>query len=394
MLSGDGGDDWQYRFAESDGARVVHHGDTFDAGAVRFQVLHTPGHTPEHISFLVTDTAASERPVGLVTGDFIFVGDVGRPDLLERAAQQTGTMEALAHQLFRSLQATRDLPDYLQIWPGHGAGSACGKALGAMPSSTLGFERIANWAFQISEEAAFVREVLAGQPEPPRYFATMKAVNRDGPPPVPHGAIPELDLHGVRRVVSQGASLVDVRSTADFAAGHVGGALNIPVGSSFTTWAGWLLPYDRDIVLLADDADRLARARRALSLIGLDRVIGYAGAAFREAWKSECGPLLTVEEIDVRSLANGNQRTIVDVRGASEWDEGHLPNAKHLFLGNLVELTKDLPRDMPLALQCQGGTRSAIAASLLQAQGFTRVANARGGFREWSSAGLPVVRDD
>jgi hydroxyacylglutathione hydrolase len=330
----------------------------------------------------------------MLTGDFVFVGDVGRPDLLERAAHMSGTMVELARQLFRSIQGTRDLPDYLQIWPGHGAGSACGKALGAMPSSTLGFERIANWAFQISNEEAFIQEVLAGQPEPPRYFATMKVMNRGGPPPVPHAALSEFDFDAVRRAAGEGASLVDVRSTADFAAGHVAGALNIPVGTSFATWAGWLLPYDRDIVLLGDDAERIARARQSLSLIGLDRVVGFAGAAYRATWVAQCGPLLKVDEIDIRSLAQGDAKKIIDVRGTSEWRDGHLPSATHFFLGDLVELTKDLPRDTPLALHCQGGTRSAIAASVLQAQGFTRVANARGGFREWSAAGLPVVAEE
>src|SRR5262249_28791104 len=151
--------DWRYSFAGDAGTQLLHDGDSFSVGAVRFDVRHAPGHTPEHIVFMVTDTATSERPVGMLSGDFIFVGDVGRPDLLERAANVRGTMNVLARRLFHSLRATSDLPDYLQIWPGHGAGSACGKALGAMPSTTLGYERIANWAFQIENEDDFVREV-------------------------------------------------------------------------------------------------------------------------------------------------------------------------------------------------------------------------------------------
>jgi hydroxyacylglutathione hydrolase len=394
LLSGEGGPDWTYRYAGAEGARVIRDGDRIDVGAVRLDVRHTPGHTPEHIAFLVTDSATSTQPVGMVTGDFIFVGDVGRPDLLERAAHEQGTMEALARRLFQSIRATSSLPDFLQLWPGHGAGSACGKALGALPSTTLGYERIANWAFQARSEDDFVREVLAGQPEPPRYFARMKQLNRDGVPPVPTDALEPFDLAHLTRALRDGQSVIDVRSTADFAAGHIPGTLNLPVGTSFTTWAGSLLPYDRDVVLLADDPTRLERARGALALIGLDRVVGYAGADVRARWAREVGALEKVTRVEVSELAASNDRAIVDVRGRGEWEAGHLPNAEHWFLGDLVELTKDLPRDTPLALHCQGGTRSAIAASLMQSQGFTNVANVSGGFRAWSAAGLPVVRGD
>src|SRR5690606_27739245 len=168
---------WQYGSAAGENGTLLHAGDTITMGGVRIDVWHTPGHTPEHISFLVTDTARSEEPVAMVTGDFVFVGDVGRPDLLEKAAKVVGTMEVGARQLFRSLQQLADLPDHLQIWPGHGAGSACGKALGAMPTSTLGYERRTNWAFGIADEAAFVAAVLEGQPTPPAYFAMMKHLN-------------------------------------------------------------------------------------------------------------------------------------------------------------------------------------------------------------------------
>src|SRR6266550_4283928 len=178
LLSGEGGEDWQYKYAADAGAQLLHDGDTIDVGPVRVDVLHTPGHTPEHLSFLITDTQVAKSAMGLLSGDFIFVGDVGRPDLLERAANLGNTMDGLARQLYTSLQRARSLPDYLQIWPGHGAGSACGKALGDIPSSTLGYERLVNWAFQVADENAFVREVLAGQPEPPKYFARMKTLNR------------------------------------------------------------------------------------------------------------------------------------------------------------------------------------------------------------------------
>jgi hydroxyacylglutathione hydrolase len=391
LLSAEGGRDWSYGFAKSDGATLLRHGDHFDLGALRFEVRHTPGHTPEHICFLATDTTTSDKPVGMFSGDFVFAGDVGRPDLLERAANIEGSMEALARQLFQSLRATSSLPDYLQLWPGHGAGSACGKSLGAMPSTTMGYERIANWAFQIDDEDEFVREALAGQPELPKYFARMKTINRDGPTPIDTSPSHELALADVRRALDARDPVVDVRATAEFARGHIPGTINIPTGTSFATWAGSLLPYDRGIILLADDADRVAKARLLLSLIGIDRVAGFAGASVREAWARDVGSLQSTEQLDVATLAASNHRMVVDVRRASEWTEGHMPTATHLYLGNLAELTADLPRDTPIALHCQGGTRSAIAASLLQANGFTNVANVTGGFDAWRKAGLPTV---
>ncbi|HTE46917.1 MAG TPA: MBL fold metallo-hydrolase [Gemmatimonadaceae bacterium] len=395
ILSGSGGNDWQYQFAKEDGARVVRDGDHVSLGPVRLTVRETPGHTPEHICFVVTDRATSDQPVGMLSGDFVFAGDVGRPDLLERAANIEGTMDALARALFNSLREMGSLPDFLQIWPGHGAGSACGKALGAMPSTTLGYERIANWAFQIADEDRFVREVLAGQPEPPKYFAKMKAINRAGPAPaaVAPAELRELKLKAYERAKAAGASVVDVRSTADYASGHLPSTLNLPTGASFAMWAGSLLPYDRDIVLLADDRRRIARARHALTLIGLDRVIGWAGASLREEWRAKHGQLPTVAQIDVGHLAAANERTVIDVRAASEWSEGHMPGAKHLFLGDLVALSSELPRDTPIAVHCQGGTRSVIGTSLLEAQGFTNVANVVGGIRAWEAAGLPLTRD-
>ncbi|CAA9340091.1 MAG: MBL-fold metallo-hydrolase superfamily, partial [uncultured Gemmatimonadaceae bacterium] len=181
LLSDEGGAEWRYGYAGEAGAQLLRDGDRVAVGNVVVEALHTPGHTPEHLSFLVTDAPAHAGPWGILTGDFVFVGDVGRPDLLEKAAGQAGTMEAGARTLFRSLERFRALPDHLQLWPGHGAGSACGKALGAVPSSTVGYERRANWGVATLDEEEFVRLVLAGQPEPPRYFAEMKRVNRAGP---------------------------------------------------------------------------------------------------------------------------------------------------------------------------------------------------------------------
>jgi hydroxyacylglutathione hydrolase len=395
LLSAEGGADWQYRFARDADATLLHDGDSFMVGNLRFDVLHTPGHTPEHLTFIVTDTPATLRPMGAFTGDFIFVGDVGRPDLLERAAHVEGTMDASARQLFRSLRRFAEQPDYLQLWPGHGAGSACGKALGAVPQTTLGYERVVNWAFGITDEDEFVRAVLAGQPEPPAYFAEMKRVNRDGPAIL--GAWPDpptLDPASLRDVLASGGLVVDLRPAAAFAAGHVPGTLNIPLNKSFTNWAGSLLPYDRHTYLIVPDgAGRTADAIRALAMIGLDQVKGVFPESAISAWGKH-GALQQVPQVDAAGLtARNGEVTVVDVRGQSEWDEGHIAGAVHIPLATLADRLDELPRDRPLVLQCQGGGRSSIASALLQANGYENVANLRGGIRAWREAGLPVDQE-
>src|SRR6185503_13608160 len=279
LLSGEGGEDWQYRYAGDAKARVIRNGEAIDVGSVKVEVLHTPGHTPEHVSFLITDTASTLTAMGMLSGDFIFVGDVGRPDLLEKAAGVGNTMEAMARQLHQSIQKAKELPSYLQIWPGHGAGSACGKALGDIPSSTLGYERLVNWAFTSPNEQAFVDEVLAGQPEPPKYFARMKQINRDGPKPrVDPGHIARMSPTEMTKAIDEGALVIDVRATAEFASGHMAGTINIPTGTSFPNWLGSLVePDQRIIFLVGRDDTRFARALRGAALIGMDKVIGWGG---------------------------------------------------------------------------------------------------------------------
>jgi hydroxyacylglutathione hydrolase len=386
LVSGEGGADWQYRFD----ARRLYHNDVIEVGTIRLRVRHTPGHTPEHIAFVITDTVVSDQPVGMLSGDFIFVGDVGRPDLLERAAGHSGTMDELARRLFRSIRATSDLPAHLQIWPGHGPGSACGKSLGALPSTTLGYERIANWAFQIDDEEQFVKAVLEDQPEPPKYFARMKVVNRDGPPPTPSEPLAELSLDQVTAALERGDPVIDVRSTADFANGHIPGTINLPTGTSFATWAGSLLDPDRPIVILADEHGRVGRAQGLLASVGLDRIAGFALRNVREQWAREIEALQGTPQLEPTNSHDLDGQMVIDVRGMSEWRAGHLPGATHLFLGDLADSANTIPRDTPIAVYCQGGTRSAIAASLLQAKGFTKITNVRGGITGWRGAGLPV----
>lgn len=407
-LSAEGGPDWQYEFGEEAGAKLLHDGDSFWVGNVRIDAMHTPGHTPEHLSFALTDTPATDKVMGVFTGDFVFVGDVGRPDLLERAAGFKGTMEAAARKLFASLVRFKQLDDFVQIWPGHGAGSACGKGLGAVPSSTVGYERASNWAFQIDDEAQFVEEVLAGQPEAPRYFAHMKHINKVGPAlRAQQPALEECSVDRLAELVAGGVDnpagvVVDVRSAEAFAAGHVPGTLNITLGRAFTTWAGWLLSYERPIYLLLDEAEQTSALEDAvisLATIGLDQVAGYFDESVLDAWQTTGRVLEEIERVSmdgVQAHLTDESWVVVDVRGQTERDAGHIPGTRHIPLGYLSQRLGELPAGKPVAVHCQGGTRSPIAASLLRAHGVSPVVDMNAGFAGWHGAGKPVdaPRDD
>ena len=400
FLSAEGGPDWQYAYAASDAATLLHDGDQIRVGNIHLDAVHTPGHTPEHLSFLVTDTPRGVGAMGMLTGDFVFVGDVGRPDLLEKAAHVANSMESAARTLFHSLQRFRALPDYLQVWPGHGAGSACGKALGAVPSTTVGYEKRVNWAVSCTDEAMFVRSVLDGQPEPPRYFADMKRINRDGPAVLGALRMPTRgkasDIVGL---ADDHAWIVDLRAAADFAKAHVPGALSIPYSRSFSTWCGWLIPYDADVTLLVprgDDGESETIARRAsrdLALIGLDRVTGWMHADDAiTAWTTTGRHTGRIAQVDVHSIASAMKETqlqVIDVRGHTEWEAGHLPGVRNVPVGLLAESLYTLPTG-PFVVQCQSGARSMIAASVLHRMGRNDVRNLVGGYADWSAKGLPV----
>lgn len=409
-LSDAGPAEWKYGFAAGDKARLLTDGAEIQVGNVKLRAIHTPGHTPEHLSFLIIDGAATTEPMGVITGDFVFCGDVGRPDLLEKAVQVKGSAEAAAKILWQSLEKFRALPDHLAMWPGHGAGSACGKGMSAVPSSTVGYEKRVNWAFQVKSERAFVDGVLAGQPEPPAYFATMKRLNRDGPKILGGIRMPGLldysslavgdwSIKGSNpRLNTSHPAVVDLRSAADFAAGHIPGSLSIPFNKNFTTWAGSLLPYDRDIRLIFPDRDGagLHEAVRDLALIGLDRIAGYWTVDAIEWWREQGRPLTTVTQIApdalAKELADAARRVVVDVRAQSEWVEGHLPGALHIPLPELADRLAELPTGGTLVLQCAGGGRSMIAASLLQAHGIDDLVNLTGGYAAWLRAGLPTTK--
>ena len=388
-LSDAGGSDWRYGYAAESGATPLRDGSRLRVGTVEIRAVHVPGHTPEHLAFLVTDTAGATEPMGAFTGDFLFVNDVGRPDLIERAVLVRGAMEEDARQLFRSLQRFRELPDYLQIWPGHGAGSACGRAPGAVPQSTLGYEKRFNWAFGVADESEFVRAVLAGQPDPPRYFAEMKRINQSGPRLLGGIRRPaRLPLGTLAAVLGQGATVVDTRQAPEFMLGAVPGTINLPVSRAFTTYAGSILPYQRDFYLIVDDRriQALDELVRDLAGIGLDQLAGYFGTETVEAWRSSKGQLQTIPTLtlpEVSTQLGGDHAVVVDVRSEGEWEDGHVPGSLNLPVGSLDERAGEIPRDRPVIVHCQTGARAAIAASLLRARGFPDVRLFPGGFAEW-----------
>ncbi|WP_353128989.1 MBL fold metallo-hydrolase [Parapedobacter pyrenivorans] len=385
-LSDEGGPDWQYQFAH-EGLRD---GSIIKVGNLTLEVIHTPGHTPESISFLLRDHPATDEPIMLFTGDFVFVGDIGRPDLLEKAAGLVGTQEIGAHQLFQSLTKFSNLPPYVQVWPGHGAGSACGKALGAVPSTTVGYELIRNWAFRFeNDEKEFTDYLLTGQPEPPTYFATMKKLNKvDRPLLTQVPQHPKLTKDQFLSAYQGGAKIIDTRPKIKHATGAIPGSLGIENSRSFSTWAGWLVGYDEQIVLVADDA-QVEDLTRKLMRIGLDNILGYISGVDDLGLALETRNIIDMDTFG--SLLGRDDVQVVDVRSATEYAAGHVPGAINLFVGTLADHLDKLDRSKQLVIHCQGGARAAIAQSVLAAYGFKDVQNFSGGMAEWRSKNQPVI---
>lgn len=392
-LSDEGGPDWRYAFQSDPNVRTLKHGDVIRAGSVVLEAVHTPGHTPEHMTFLLTDEATSATPLGAFTGDFVFVGDVGRPDLLEKAAKITGTMEASARALYGSITAFRDQPAHLLIWPGHGAGSACGKALGSVPVSTLGYERVSNWAFQARGEAEFVHDVLEGQPEPPKYFAQMKQLNRLGPPPTGNRVVPAR-IPGAQALdlVSRGAFVIDLRPPGEVAQGFIPGMVNLPLGKPLVQWVGAFAPYDQPIYLLAQSAEGARHAADLLLLIGLDNVPGWFGADAMRAYEKVHGSLAVIPNIAPADVSCERGQCVLDVRGAAEASQGGIPGALHIPLGALGERASEVAG--PVIVHCQGGARASIGATLLVRHGVQPVNVMAAGFADYAALGLPIESRD
>jgi len=364
----------------------VHDGQRMSLGDLTLTFTHSPGHTLEHVCVLAE---APNQPVRLFTGDLLFVGGVGRPDLAGEALTQR-----LAGDLFDSLQRIMRLDERSEVHPGHGAGSLCGAGIGKEPSSTIGRERRQNPMLQHTDRRAFIASVRADVPPTPPYFARMKRCNAEGPPLLASiraaGPLPSIAPAAVAALLADGASLVDLRGAADFGLGHPAGALNIGFGSKVGYWAGWVVPPDVPIVLIAEDPAHAAEAATQLLRVGLDRVEGVVAGGFN-AWLRAGLPTASIEQVSASELREavdrGDAMQLIDVRTPHEWAGGHVAGSINIPVGELAARAGELRRDAATAVMCEGGFRSALAASLLEQEGFTQVANVTGGMAAYRGSG-------
>ncbi len=389
----DEGEAYQVAFEHKD----LFDGDTIQVGGQRIEARHTPGHTPEHMSFLVYDENRSpDVPMLMLSGDFLFVGSLGRPDLLGEEAKAE-----LAGRLYESVQGLAGLPEGLEVHPGHGAGSMCGAGMSGRPTSTLGFERIANpyLAPGLAREE-FIALILGSAPPFPDYYRRMKELNAAGPPllGVPRPAVAGLAVDAVQEALDAGAVVVDLRDQEAFGAGHIPGAFGIGLGK-LAMWASWTVPYETDIVLVADGAGggaAVAQAARQLARVGLDDVRGYLQGGMN-AWVAAGKETRALRQIDAPALQAmleaGEAIDVLDVRGIDEFEAGHIAGAGHLLAGEVHADADELPSTgRPIAVMCRTGYRSTVAASVLLREGREDVLNVRGGISAWQQAGLPVAR--
>jgi hydroxyacylglutathione hydrolase len=371
---------------------AVREGDEVVLGDVTLRFLETPGHTPESLSVLVIDRAKSQEPEAVLTGDTLFIGDVGRPDLLgaKMSAQELAGMlyDSLHEKLLR-------LPDSVAVYPAHGAGSLCGRNISSETSSTIGQQRRFNYALQPMAREEFVRMMTTDLPEAPPYFSRDVRLNREGPAnlselPDP----PALPPDAVEAMRQAGAVILDTRPAAQYATGHVPGSLNIGLGGQFASWAGSLIAPEKPIVLITEDEDHVAEARTRLARVGLENVGGYLAGGLL-AWHESGRPVATTDQISVDELrhriAQDEVGQLVDVRRPGEWQAGHIAQARHLPLNQLAERAAELDRGKPVTAICAGGYRSSIATSLLEQQGCARIVNVVGGMTAWNNARFEAV---
>lgn len=388
LCSGLGGAEWTPAYAD----RVLADRDSIHLGAIRLEAVHTPGHTPEHLSWALYDhTRSADTPWLLLTGDFVFVGDVGRPDLLGDQARQV-----LAAQLYHSVFET--LPtfaDFTEILPGHGAGSLCGKAIGSRSTSTLGYERRFNASLSVAPEAEWVRTLLDGMPIAPPYFRRMKKVNAEGPPLVGLD-LPGRTRHRAEQVyerVCDHCLVVDVRQKEAFAASHIPGAINIPLGAVMPTWAGWVLPYDHPILIVLDNPIDMPQAVAHLLRVGFDDIRGYLEDGM-DRWQTAGFETSRLQTMSVHELAGrlkgADAPFVLDVRTEREFDAGHIGDAHHIHGGLLQERVTEVPRDREVAVVCGSGYRASIASSFLKRRGYERVITVLGGMSGYMAAGFPT----
>lgn len=392
-VSDEGGPDWTYG-AAFDGAVRMRDGHRITLGNIMIAAVHTPGHTPEHMSFLVTDGAQADAPGFMLTGDFVFVGDLGRPDLLDEAAGFVDTRFQGARDLFASLRDKfLTLPDYVQVLPAHGSGSACGKALGAIPASTVGYERTFSWwagYLRDDDEQGFVAELLNGQPDAHAYFARMKAQNKIGPAVIGKPADPiEYTTDQLRTALDRDEVIfVDTRHNSQVHTGTVARSLNIPGLAKSASYGAWV--YDpeaehRPLILLAADAEQAAAFRDHLVRVGIDAVTGYTTTL-------DGLPLVTPKLVDPRELDQIERAVLLDVRNKTEYAEGHLPGAVQLSGGRALWQLDRLPTHGTIVTYCQSGVRNSVTASALRRSGYD-VAELDGSYLGWTAipGNIPVT---
>jgi glyoxylase-like metal-dependent hydrolase (beta-lactamase superfamily II)/rhodanese-related sulfurtransferase len=373
----------------------LHDGDVIEFGRVRLKTLETPGHTPESVSIVVYDLAVSDTvPYAVLTGDTLFIGDVGRPDLLAAPGWSGADLGGMLYDSLRD--KLLPLPDSSLVYPAHGAGSLCGKALSNETFSTIGEQRRVNYALQPMTRSAFIEMVTADQPEAPPYFsydAEMNARERQTLSEALSRVLRPLTLDDVLAAQAGGAQLLDTRDPVEFGAAHLRGSVNVGLGGQYATWAGTVLARDTPIIIVAEPGAEHESAMR-LGRIGFDHVEGYLEGGLRSA---EPRPDLIVSterlspEVAAERLASASPPVLVDVRSSAERDKTHIQGGLHIPLNRLVERIGDLPKDRPLLVHCAGGYRSAIAASVLQKQGFEQVSEIAGGISAWEKAGLPTA---
>jgi len=359
-------------------------------GNASIRVLETPGHTPESICLVVTDEGKSSEPWGVLTGDTLFIGDVGRPDLSPRH-----TPAQLAGLLYDSLHdKLMALPDSVRVYPAHGAGSLCGKNMRAERSSTIGTERLTNYPLQIKGREEFIQQLTSNLPARPEYFAKDAEINRTGA-----AALSELPLLRVispselAKMLQDGEMALDVRPCDEFAAGHVPGSVNIALSGQFASWAGTVLGLTAHPVLIADTDQQVEEARLRMARVGIEALDGYLAGGVA-AWREAGLPVNTVEQITVNDLdqqLRSGKVQVLDVRRAPEWEGAHIDDAAWWPLDNFKVSPPEIDHEIPLAVHCKSGYRSMIACSLLQRAGFKHVVNIAGGFDAWQQAKLPSV---
>ena len=373
--------------------RAVRDGEELTIGKVVLGFMETPGHTPEGICVLVTDPETSNGPQKLLTGDTLFIGDVGRPDL---AGGKGYTPQMMAEMMYESLhEKLMKLPDETEVYPAHGAGSMCGRNMSKETSSTIGEQRKFNYALKPMSREAFVHMMTAELAEAPAYFPKDAEINRSGARDLSELAPPAaLSPDEVARLSSHNCVLLDIRSSADFGAGHVPGSINIGLGGQFAMWAGSLIPLASTIVIIADTSAQVDEAVVRLARVGIENVKGYLGGGI-QAWREAGLKVAVIPQVSVDQLHNritDEELQIVDVRRAPEYQNGHVPRALHSPLASLEQNASKLPLDKskPTAVICAGGYRSSAATSLLENSGFTNLLNVTGGTGAWINAGYPV----